>query len=473
MVEFNWKNFIDKKIVVNCDNEYEARDFLVEAYRQGIQWANGKDYQDSHYRFGYCYWIYGGDLAVCKVSEVWTSDIVNWKDYSQSFTERYGVDVQEFFNSGKIQAIRVKNQEEDFLLLAEFDRLGRRWCSQNSYLKVSKWGKYSDLCYNNHGEYCHQDWYIENGYEIINLTKIEEPKYKICFNLQQFRSQEFCVHCETEEEADKFCKTVRKLLDWQSEFGFTELGWNTYKSKVVYWGDGCFSSLGFALSNDKKVYKYKDLVFIAPDPVWDSATAPIPAPKVKDIVSSSTPVEKQLENSIYWSKFEKGKIAIKCLDQKEYDEFVIALEKLGYRWHYYGYSSLKTLTYDSDYACFCANNGRYLLGRAGQGYYEDMGIKVVTYKDFISNSNRKVFFKKQLKTGMVVVLRNGWEQMVWGSDLIDDHGDAVGQLKDYSRTLKHTSKSNYDIIAVYSRFSCFTPLEVGALGREQLWVRED
>ena len=91
------------------------------------------------------------------------------------------ITLEEFFESKEYLAIHCDTKEKANKLLIEFDKLGKKWESKESYLDFNPYASYNDrTCYSNKGEYCSVECYKNIDYKVYSFEDIifEEPKPK-------------------------------------------------------------------------------------------------------------------------------------------------------------------------------------------------------------------------------------------------------------------------------------------------------
>ena len=80
------------------------------------------------------------------------------------------ITLNEFWNMPEICAIHCKTKEEAVKLLTAFDKMGKKWWSNESYLEKNRWGTYEEkTCYSNEGMYCKKEYYLSKVYEFEDV----------------------------------------------------------------------------------------------------------------------------------------------------------------------------------------------------------------------------------------------------------------------------------------------------------------
>lgn len=102
------------------------------------------------------------------------------------------ITLEEFFASDKDLAIHCDTEEKANKLLCAFDRMGRTWCSGESYLIQNNFNEYGkDICYTNSGNYGYVKFYKDCDYKIYEFEDIilpEEPKWQFTENEKKLLS---------------------------------------------------------------------------------------------------------------------------------------------------------------------------------------------------------------------------------------------------------------------------------------------
>lgn len=75
------------------------------------------------------------------------------------------ITLEEFWKSEEKLAIHCKMEEQAIKLLKEFDKMGKKWKSRDSYKKNILWYSYKEkTCYDNSNGYGPIYWYNGNEY---------------------------------------------------------------------------------------------------------------------------------------------------------------------------------------------------------------------------------------------------------------------------------------------------------------------
>lgn len=84
------------------------------------------------------------------------------------------ITLSEFFKNDEKLAIHCDTEEKANLLLKAFDKMGKRWRSNQSYLEENNWrGFKEETCYENENLYCYKSWYSDNGYKVYEFEEVE------------------------------------------------------------------------------------------------------------------------------------------------------------------------------------------------------------------------------------------------------------------------------------------------------------
>jgi len=83
------------------------------------------------------------------------------------------ITLNEFWNTPRRYAIHCKTKEEAIKLLTAFDKMGKRWANDESYLKDDHWDdEKENTCYSNENLYCYKSWYSDNGYKVYEFEDV-------------------------------------------------------------------------------------------------------------------------------------------------------------------------------------------------------------------------------------------------------------------------------------------------------------
>ncbi len=85
------------------------------------------------------------------------------------------ITLTQFFDTKKeILAIHCDTEEKANKLLEAFDKLGKTWCDDTSYLSSNEYYFYKDeTCYSNQGGYAERDFYKKNSFKIYEFDEID------------------------------------------------------------------------------------------------------------------------------------------------------------------------------------------------------------------------------------------------------------------------------------------------------------
>lgn len=84
------------------------------------------------------------------------------------------ITIKEFWNSKKSLAIHCKTEEQANKLLNAFDKLGKRWHSGASYLKINYWSiRRENTCYDNDNHCGNFKYFKEHDYKIYEFEDVD------------------------------------------------------------------------------------------------------------------------------------------------------------------------------------------------------------------------------------------------------------------------------------------------------------
>lgn len=173
------------------------------------------------------------------------------------------------------------------------------------------------------------------------------------------------------------------------------------------------------------------------------------------------------------------KVAVNCDTEEETYKVLMLADKVGYRWHD-GTSFIKNSIhnyYTNEFNCYY-----FLKGTCGsKSFYKINNYKIITAQEFIDLVNRedmkKEFTKNDLKSGMVVKLRNGEKYLVVDDLLITS--DGFMRLSSYNINMICNVTNNdfavkYDIMEVYAKtYSWGSGFKINLNHGELLWKRKE
>nr|DAG18747.1 MAG TPA: hypothetical protein [Caudoviricetes sp.] len=88
--------------------------------------------------------------------------------------ENKKITLKDFFESDEKLVIHCDTEEKANTLLEAFDKLGKKWCTDKSYLGYNCWQYYGEeTCYTNNGTYSNKQWYFDNCYKVYDFEEIE------------------------------------------------------------------------------------------------------------------------------------------------------------------------------------------------------------------------------------------------------------------------------------------------------------
>lgn len=83
------------------------------------------------------------------------------------------------------------------------------------------------------------------------------------FNLSNYKNGKYCMHCETIEEAEDFCRVLNKNGKvWSSGDRYTKYtNWDVYQSQTVYYfNKGTFGDIDHVRKNQVTILKWHDFM---------------------------------------------------------------------------------------------------------------------------------------------------------------------------------------------------------------------
>lgn len=89
--------------------------------------------------------------------------------------------LKEFFESPQLLAINLKTKEQADIFSKEADKLGKKWCDEDSYLKYNLWDMdKEETCYDNEGRSADIFYYNSlKKYKVLNFEDIEWEELKM------------------------------------------------------------------------------------------------------------------------------------------------------------------------------------------------------------------------------------------------------------------------------------------------------
>ena len=84
------------------------------------------------------------------------------------------ITLSEFWRNKDHLVIHCDTKQKANILLNAFDKLGKKWSSDMSYLDRDYYSIYKqNTCYSNDNEYAPYDWYEKNGYIIFEFDAVD------------------------------------------------------------------------------------------------------------------------------------------------------------------------------------------------------------------------------------------------------------------------------------------------------------
>lgn len=87
--------------------------------------------------------------------------------------------LKEFFESNQLLAINLKTKEQSIIFSKEADKLGRKWCDEDSYLRYNLWDtEREETCYDNKGRSA-DIFYYKGKCKVLKFEDIEWEELKM------------------------------------------------------------------------------------------------------------------------------------------------------------------------------------------------------------------------------------------------------------------------------------------------------
>lgn len=88
--------------------------------------------------------------------------------------------LKDFFESKQLLAVHLKTKEQSIIFSKEADKLGKKWCDEDSYLKYNLWDMDNEeTCYDNEGRSADIFYYNSlKKCKILNFEDIEWEELK-------------------------------------------------------------------------------------------------------------------------------------------------------------------------------------------------------------------------------------------------------------------------------------------------------
>lgn len=158
-----WDNWVDN----NCNLKVECEN--CPAYRVNCDssedencWINNKD-------------LYS-DKFLDQEVEIDIPDILTKeeKEYLSSVIKPFKkITLKEFWKSKEDLAIHCDTEEKANKLLRAFNKIGKKWCDEDSYIGNNYWyDKKENTCYSNNNGYCSIDWCKEVNYKVYEFEDV-------------------------------------------------------------------------------------------------------------------------------------------------------------------------------------------------------------------------------------------------------------------------------------------------------------
>lgn len=83
------------------------------------------------------------------------------------------ITLEEFFESDNNLAIHCDTEEKAVKLLTAFNKMGKRWRNNQSYLEENNWRRFKEkTCYENDGTYCDKGFYLGTIYDVYEFEDV-------------------------------------------------------------------------------------------------------------------------------------------------------------------------------------------------------------------------------------------------------------------------------------------------------------
>ena len=92
-------------------------------------------------------------------------------------------DWKRFMNRNYPIAVHCRTEKEAEDFCREMHEHGLTWCNKGSYLKCNEYNTYKEeTCYTNEGMFADRNFYIRNGYEILEWSDYIDSIYIMTYN---------------------------------------------------------------------------------------------------------------------------------------------------------------------------------------------------------------------------------------------------------------------------------------------------
>ncbi len=151
-----WDNYISKCLSRSCsDCIFELVN--CRGSESKSSWFNNKDLFSDKY--------------LNQEIEIEVPDILNEEE------KEYLITLKKFWKSKEKLAIHCDTEEKANKLLRAFNKIGKKWCDDDSYIGNNYWyDKRENTCYSNDNGYTSINWYKENDYKIYEFEDVDFGK---------------------------------------------------------------------------------------------------------------------------------------------------------------------------------------------------------------------------------------------------------------------------------------------------------
>lgn len=87
--------------------------------------------------------------------------------------ENKKITLNEFWSEPELCAIHCDTEEKAVKLLTAFNKMGKRWRNNQSYLEENNWRRFKEkTCYENDGTYCDKGFYLGTIYDVYEFEDV-------------------------------------------------------------------------------------------------------------------------------------------------------------------------------------------------------------------------------------------------------------------------------------------------------------
>ena len=175
----------DTLLGIHCDSEEKAKMLLTAFDNMGKRDRYGQRYPKSDIKGWYGYETdgvflnNGGDTFCCltKKERVLTFKFedVDLQDY---LTKKYPLSVDDFWDAKEQIFIHCKTEDQAKTLLNVFDKMGKCWWNNKSYIEKTMWHYFGvETAYNNKGEVADVFYARRHNAPIYRFAEVDLTKY--------------------------------------------------------------------------------------------------------------------------------------------------------------------------------------------------------------------------------------------------------------------------------------------------------